>query len=43
MGLNTAKQKAIDLIEDALTQLEELPHDTYALANLASFVVQRTH
>jgi farnesyl diphosphate synthase len=43
MGLNAAKQKALDLIKDALSQLEELPYDTQMLANLASFVVQRTH
>jgi farnesyl diphosphate synthase len=43
MGLNAAKQKALDLIKDALAQLEELPYDTHMLANLASFIVQRTH
>jgi farnesyl diphosphate synthase len=43
MGLNAAKQKALDLIKDALAQLEELPYNTQMLANLASFVVQRTH
>jgi len=43
MGLNAAKQKAFDLIDDALAQLEELPYDTKILANLANFVVQRTH
>lgn len=43
MGLNAAKQKALDLIDDALAQLEELPYNTQILANLANFVVQRTH
>lgn len=43
MGLNAAKQKALDLIDDALAQLKELPYDTQILANLANFVVQRTH
>jgi geranylgeranyl pyrophosphate synthase len=43
LGLSTAKQKALDLIDDALAQLEELPYETHMLANLASFVVQRTH
>jgi len=43
MGLNSAKQKAHDLIDDALAQLKELPYDTQILANLANFVVQRTH
>jgi farnesyl diphosphate synthase len=43
MGLNAAKQKALDLIDDALAQLEELPYNTQTLANLANFVVQRTH
>jgi len=43
IGLNAAKQKAFDLIDDALAQLEELPYDTQILANLANFVVQRTH
>ena len=43
MGLSAAKQKALDLIDDALAQLEELSYDTQILANLANFVVQRTH
>lgn len=43
IGLDAAKQKAVDLIDDALAQLEELPYDTQMLANLANFVVQRTH
>lgn len=43
IGLNAAKQKAFDLIDDALAQLEELPYDTKILADLANFVVQRTH
>jgi len=43
MGLASAQQKAIDLIDDALAELEDLPFNTQALAALARFVVQRSH
>lgn len=43
MGLAAAQQKAADLIDQALVQLDELPFNTQALAALASFVVQRSH
>ena len=43
MGLAEAQQKAVDLIDDALAQLDDLPFNTQALAALASFVVQRSH
>ncbi|HEC58498.1 MAG TPA: (2E,6E)-farnesyl diphosphate synthase [Methylophaga sp.] len=43
MGLAAAQQKAIDLRDDALAQLDALPFNTQALAALASFVVQRSH
>jgi geranylgeranyl pyrophosphate synthase len=43
MGLAAAKQKAIDLRDEALAQLDDLPFNTQALAALASFVVQRSH
>ncbi len=43
MGLAVAQQKAIDLRDEALAQLDDLPFNTQALAALASFVVQRSH
>lgn len=43
MGLESAQQKAIDLIDQALAELGHLPFNTQALAALASFVVQRSH
>jgi len=43
MGLAAAQQKAVDLIDEALAQLDDLSFNTQALAALASFVVQRSH
>ena len=43
MGLAAAQQKAVDLIDLALAQLDDLSFNTQALAALASFVVQRSH
>jgi geranylgeranyl pyrophosphate synthase len=43
MGLEEAKLKASTLIEQALVQLNDLPQDTQILADLANFVVQRSH
>lgn len=43
MGLATAQQKAVDLRDEALAQLDDLPFNTQALAALARFVVQRSH
>lgn len=43
MGLAAAEQKAADLIEQALIELDGLSLNTHALAALASFVVQRSH
>ena len=43
MGLAAAEQKAVDLIKQALIELDGLPFNTQALAALASFVVQRSH
>ncbi len=43
MGLAAAEQKAVDLIKQALIELDGLPFNTQALAELASFVVQRSH
>ncbi len=43
MGLAAAQQKAIDLKDEALAQLDALPFNTQALAALASFVVQRSN
>lgn len=42
-GLASAQQKAVDLIEQALAELDDLPFNTQALAALASFVVHRSH
>lgn len=41
LGLQTAQQKAIELIEQALAALDDLPYNTESLAALAQFVVQR--
>jgi len=43
LGLNAAQEKASSLINEALATLEDLPHDTQALAALAGFVVQRSN
>ncbi len=43
MGLASAQQKAIDLRDEALAQLDALPFNTQALAALANFVVLRSH
>ncbi|MFW5451591.1 MAG: (2E,6E)-farnesyl diphosphate synthase [Methylophagaceae bacterium] len=43
LGLETAQQKAISLVNQALAELEDLPYNTEALAALAQFVVQRSH
>lgn len=43
MGLAAAQQKALDLIDQALSELDGLSFNTHALAALASFVVQRSH
>ena len=43
MGLAAAQQKAVDLRDEALAQLDDLPFNTQALAALANFVVQRSH
>ncbi len=43
LGLEAARQKAIDLIDKAVAILDDLPYDTRALSTLAQFVVQRTH
>jgi geranylgeranyl pyrophosphate synthase len=43
MGLAAAQQKAVDLRDEALAQLDNLPFNTQALSALASFVVQRSH
>jgi len=43
LGLDVAKQKATDLIDSALAELDDLTFDTHILAALAQFVVQRNH
>jgi len=43
LGLEAAQEKASSLINEALTVLEDLPHNTQALAALAGFVVQRSN
>ncbi len=42
LGLETAQQKARDLVDQALSSLQQLSGPTQALSGLASFVVQRT-
>ncbi len=41
LGLEAAQQKTIDLIDQALAELADLPYNTDILAALAQFVVQR--
>lgn len=43
LGLETAQQKATDLIDNALAELADLPYNTQTLTALAQFVVQRSH
>lgn len=43
LGLEPAQQKAIDLVEKALAELDKLPYNTQALAALAQFIIQRSH
>lgn len=43
LGLDVAQQKAIDLINTALAELDDLAFDTHILAALAQFVVKRSH
>lgn len=43
LGLDIAQQKAIDLIDSALAELDDLAFDTHILAALAQFVVKRSH
>ena len=43
LGLEAAQQKATDLIDSALSELEKLPYNTQILAELAQFVVKRAH
>ncbi len=43
LGLETAQQKATDLIDQALASLADLPYNTQTLTALAQFVVQRSH
>ncbi|BFU59833.1 MULTISPECIES: (2E,6E)-farnesyl diphosphate synthase [Rodentibacter] len=41
LGLNGAKQKAQDLYQTALSELEKIPFDTTALRALAEFIITR--
>ena len=43
LGLTTAQDKAHDLIQQAFSILEALPHDTTLLAELTDFIVNRRH
>jgi len=43
LGLDVAQEKANSLINEALATLEDVPHNTQALAALAGFVVQRSN
>ncbi|HET8807161.1 MAG TPA: farnesyl diphosphate synthase [Methylophaga sp.] len=42
LGLESAQQKAHDLVDQALSALQQLTGPTQALSGLASFVIQRT-
>ena len=41
LGLSGAKQKAQDLYQSALSELEKIPFDTTALRALAEFIITR--
>ncbi|MDT8370801.1 MAG: (2E,6E)-farnesyl diphosphate synthase [Gammaproteobacteria bacterium] len=43
LGLDVAQQKAINLIDSALAELDDLAFNTHILAALAQFVVKRSH
>lgn len=43
LGLPQAKQKAIQLVEQAQAELHSLPYDTTALAGLAQYVIARQY
>jgi farnesyl diphosphate synthase len=43
LGLDGAKQKANQLIEDALHALDSVPHNTDVLAELAKYIIERDH
>ena len=43
LGLEKAQQKAVALIEKALTHLDACPFNSEVLAELAQFVVKRSH
>jgi len=43
LGLNGAKQKAHQLVADALLALDEIPHNTDVLAELAKYIIERDH
>jgi farnesyl diphosphate synthase len=43
LGLDGAKHKAHQLVEDALSALDTIPHNTDVLAELAKYIIERDH
>jgi len=43
LGLDGAKHKAYQLVEDALSALDTIPHNTDVLAELAKYIIERDH
>lgn len=43
LGLETAQQKAQNLVQQAIAILDDIPYDTQALHALACYVVERSH
>lgn len=43
LGLDGAKNKAHQLVEDALLALDAIPHNTDVLAELAKYIIERDH
>ncbi len=43
LGLDGAKQKAHLLVEEALSALDTIPHNTDVLAELAKYIIERDH
>jgi len=43
LGLDGAKQKAHLLVENALSALDTIPHNTDVLAELAKYIIERDH
>jgi len=43
LGLDGAKQRAHQFVDDALSALDKIPHNTDVLADLAKYIIERDH